>query len=52
MPFIIAIIRRAVRFLSLSSLAYSAHPPPPPVGWQYVQLTASAFEMNPIDARN
>src|SRR6476469_6204814 len=51
MPFIIPIIRRAMFFLSVS-FAYSAHPPPPSPRWQNVQFTASALEMNPIEARN
>src|SRR5438105_8234486 len=51
MVFIITIILRAISFLSVS-FAYSSHPPPPSPTWQYVQLTASALAMNPIDARN
>ena len=45
------IICRAICFLGLS-LAYSAHPPPPSPRWQYVQFTARAFEMNPMEPMN
>src|SRR5712691_3163347 len=51
MVFIITIILRAISFLSVS-LAYSPQPPPPSPTWQYVQLTANALAMNPIDPRN